>query len=64
MEITQTSVIPINIMARRLRVTVRWLKAEAEAGRIPAIRTEKSFLVVPAAVEAALAKLAGGQSDG
>lgn len=52
--IAQPKVLPIAAMARRLRVHVRWLRAEAEAGRIPHVRAERAILVDPAAVEAAL----------
>ena len=31
-------------MARRLHVTVRWLKAEADAGRIPHLKAENTYL--------------------
>jgi hypothetical protein len=41
-------------MARQLRVPVRWLKAEAEAGRIPHVQAERVFLFDPVAVEAVL----------
>ena len=41
-------------MARWLRVPVKWLKAEAEAGRIPHVKADKVFLFNPQAVEAAL----------
>jgi len=42
-------------MARTLRVNVRWLRAEAEAGRIPAVRAERRFLFNPHAVVRTLA---------
>jgi hypothetical protein len=53
METTRT-LLPLNVVARRLRVPVRWLRAEAEAGRVPALRAGNQFLCDPAAVEAAL----------
>lgn len=43
-----------NQMAQRLGVTIRWLKQEAEAGRVPAIRAESRFLFNPDAVQEAL----------
>jgi len=46
--------LPLNIVARRLRVPVRWLRAEAEAARIPCLRACNQFLCDVAAVEAAL----------
>ena len=42
-------------MARVLRVNLRWLRAEAEAGRIPALRAERRFLFNQEAVLRALA---------
>ena len=40
--------------ARRLGVPARWLKSEAEAGRLPALRIGKRFLFNVAQVELAL----------
>jgi hypothetical protein len=54
MEAISSRLLPINIVARRLRLPVRWLKAEAEAGRIPSLRAEKAILCDLQAVEAAL----------
>src|SRR5579864_9043325 len=51
---TTTRLLPLNVVARRLRVTVGWLRAEAEAGRIPSLRADKAILCDLAAVEAAL----------
>jgi len=42
-------------MARRLGVTQKWMRAEAEAGRIPCLRAGRRFLFNPAAVEQAFA---------
>ncbi len=50
----ETKLLPLNIVARRLRVPVRWLRAEAEAGRIPSLQAGNSYLCDPQAVEAAL----------
>jgi hypothetical protein len=67
---TLTRLLPLNLVARRLRVPVRWLRAEALAGRIPCLRAENQFLCDPAAVEAALLERArppettkGGRRD-
>jgi hypothetical protein len=54
MESVAPRLLPLNLIARRLRVPFRWLKVEAEAGRIPALRAEGRFLCDFAAVEAAL----------
>ena len=41
-------------MARRVRVPAKWLRAEAEAGRIPCLKADKAILFDPNAVEAVL----------
>jgi len=46
--------VPAGLLARQLRVPVRWLKEEATAGRLPHIRAEQIFLFDSAAVEAVL----------
>jgi hypothetical protein len=38
-------------MARRLHVPVAWLRAEAEAGRVPCLRAGRAFLFDAEAVE-------------
>jgi hypothetical protein len=50
--------ITIRIMAARLRVSAKWLRQEAEAGRIPCLPAGTAILVDPDAVEAALAERA------
>jgi hypothetical protein len=42
-------------MARILRVPLRWLRAEAEAGRLPCVRAERRLLFNRPAVERTLA---------
>ena len=54
MNTSAPNLLPLNIVARRLRVPVRWLRAEAEAGRVPSLRAENVFLCDPTAVEFAL----------
>ena len=54
-------------MARRLRVPVKWLRAEAEAGRVPCLKADKALLFDPLAVERTLlerAQQAAGQQAG
>ena len=51
---TTPSLVPLNIVARRLRVPVRWLLNEAEAGRVPCLRANRAFLCDPDAVESVL----------
>jgi hypothetical protein len=54
MSTSNSQLVPINVAARWLRVPVSWLRAEAEAGRIPCLRAGKAILCDFAAVEAAL----------
>lgn len=51
---TPPRLLPIGPMARRLRVTVRWLRAEAEAGRVPHLKAGKVILFNPETVEKVL----------
>jgi excisionase family DNA binding protein len=52
--ITNPPLLPLRSMARRLGVPLSWLRAEAENGRIPALRAGRAWLCDPTAVEAAL----------
>jgi hypothetical protein len=61
---TTARLLPLNIVARRLRVPVRWLRAEAEAGRVPALRAGTQYLCDLVAVEAVLLERARGSVDG
>jgi hypothetical protein len=54
-------VLPVGPMARYLRAPGRWLRAEAEAGRVPSLRSGKVLLFHPPAVEKALAARAAGE---
>lgn len=50
---------------RRFGLTLAWLQAEAEAGRIPCMRAEKRWLFnVEAVEEALLRRAAEGESRG
>jgi len=62
---TTRKLLPAGPMARRLHVPVRWLKAEAEANRLPHVKAENVFLFDPDAVEGELVKRAreGGSHD-
>jgi hypothetical protein len=51
---TDSKLLPAGPMARRIRVPVRWLKAEAEAGRVPCVKAETVLLFDPEAVERVL----------
>jgi len=57
---TTSRLLPLNVLARRLRVPVRWLRSEAEAGRIPSLRADNQYLCDFEAVEAALLQRARG----
>ena len=46
--------LPLRFMAKRLRVPVRWLRGEAEAGRIPHLKADSHLLFDPEAVERTL----------
>jgi hypothetical protein len=48
-------------LARRLGVPLTWLRAEAAAGRIPALLAGRVYLCDPDAVERALLDRARGQ---
>ena len=50
----KTKLLPINVVVRRLRVPVAWLRSEAESGRVPNLQAGRSILCDPEAVEAAL----------
>lgn len=51
----------LSAMARRLRVSQRWLRREVEAGRLPAIKADNRFLFSRMAVERALLERAEHQ---
>jgi hypothetical protein len=59
--ITTMKLVRVGPMARRLGVPVRWLQAEAEAGRIPHVRAEKVLLFDPETVERVLLERARGE---
>jgi hypothetical protein len=48
-------ILPLTVMARRLGVRRKNLKAEAESGRLPCIRIGEDLLFDPEAVERTLA---------
>lgn len=51
----------IGPMARRVHVTVAWLRAEADAGRVPCLKAGDRYLFLPESVEAVLAERAAKQ---
>jgi len=52
----------LGAMARRLRIPATWLRAEAEAGRIPHLRAGSALLFDPEVVERIVFERLG-QSD-
>ena len=58
--------IPLQRLAQRLGLPAAWLRAEAEAGRIPSLRAGRRLLFNPEAVEDALIERAseGGKGAG
>jgi hypothetical protein len=64
MDTTRSALAPLNVAARRLRVPFKWLRAEAEAGRVPCLRAGKQILCDIEAVEAALLERARRPAEG
>ena len=52
------ALLPVGPMARRLRVTVGWLRGEADAGRVPCLKAGDRYLFAPDAVVKVLAERA------
>ena len=61
MNTTCPEIITDSQLARILRVSVRWLRDEAEGGRLPCIRAERRFLFNRQAVVSALAERAASE---
>ena len=55
---TKNNLLKVGAMARVVGVPVRWLRAEAEAGRIPSLKAENVYLFDPEIVINLLAKRA------
>lgn len=64
--IEQAKLLNAGRTARLFRVPLRWLKAEADAGRMPHLRAENVYLFDPEVVERELMRRAreGSQSGG
>jgi hypothetical protein len=60
MENERKKLVKAGVMARRIGVTVRWLKAEADTGRLPCVKAENRYLFNPEAVINILTKRAKG----
>ena len=50
--------IPLPAMAHRLRVPAKWLRTEAEGGRVPHLRADRVLLFDPETVQRVLLKRA------
>lgn len=50
----ESKLLPINLVARKLRVPVGWLQSEADSGRVPCLQAGNRTLADPVAVETAL----------
>ena len=64
--ITQSKLLPVGPTARRFRVPVKWLRDEAEAGRVPCLQAGKALLFDPDLVEQVLlerARQAQGEAN-
>jgi len=57
--------VPLGVMARLLHVPTKWLRAEAEAGRVPALRAGDRFVFRPDVVSPLVAERAAeGMAEG
>lgn len=63
MDTTHAPLLSLNRMARRLRVTIAWLRTEADAGRVPCLRAGTRYLFAPEAVERVLSERAAGAGE-
>lgn len=63
MDDTNPRLVHLRLLARRLCVPAKWLRIEAEAGRIPHLRAGSAFLFDAALVEALILQRARG-TDG
>jgi hypothetical protein len=64
MMIQQAKLLPVGPMARRLRVPAKWLREEAEAGRVPCLKADRAFLFDPETTEAVLLQRARHEHAG
>ena len=56
--------IPLHALSRRLGLPAAWIKAEAEAGRIPSLRAGRRLMFNPDAVERILIDRAKANAEG
>lgn len=55
---TCPKLVRLGVMARRLHVPVKWLRAEADAGRIPHLKAGRALVFEPETVERIIAERA------
>lgn len=60
---TRPKLVPLGATAARLQVPQKWLRGEAEAGRVPHLKAGQRLLFDIALVERELLKRARAQSD-
>lgn len=53
--------VPLRGLARELKISIEWLKAEADAGRVPCLRAGRKRLFNVEAVRQALLRRAAGE---
>lgn len=56
--------LPLPRMARLLGVTSKWLRSEADAGRLPCVKAGRRYIFEPQAVQAELARRAASERLG
>lgn len=54
---------PLRRMAARLGVTSKWLREQAEAGKIPGLRAGDRWLFIPDVASAAVRAMAGQAAE-
>lgn len=62
--VSQPKLLPLGSMAHQLRVTVKWLRNEAEAGRVPHLKAGNRLLFDPETVERLLLERARASDRG
>ena len=60
----QSELLTLPRLARRLGVTQQWLRAQADAGKIPCLKAGNRYLFNPVAVQKALAAKAAQTAQG
>jgi len=62
--VTDSNLLTVVALARRLGLSAAWLKAEADAGRIPSLKVGRNLRFSALAVERALLARASGDASG